>query len=78
MLKIICPVCKSDDCTTIQKDGKNVIFCLLPLPSKGKLPHGSLKVNVVRCHNCNYIWLKLTDSQADTLNQNQIHAQAEN
>lgn len=70
-----CPACKSGYCTVIQKNGKEVAFCLLQDFSKGELPTGSLKVNAVRCHNCNYVWLKLTDSQANRLNQNQHRAE---
>lgn len=70
-----CPICKSSNCTVIKKDGKDLAFNLLPEFSKGELPHGALKVNAIRCHNCNYIWLKLTDSQADRLNQSQAQSE---
>lgn len=70
MEKFHCPECNSDDVKPISFNGKVTTFGLVAF-GRDQHPHGSLHVNLIRCTDCGFTWLKLTDKSTEFINNHQ-------
>lgn len=60
MNKLHCPECQSVNVKPIAIGKDPTSFALVAI-RKDKQPGGSLYVNLIRCNDCGFSWLKLTD-----------------
>lgn len=66
MLDLHCPECGSRDVDTVSLGEKPTPFALVAIAKDGK-PHGSIHVNLIRCSNCGFMWLKFPKYQLEDL-----------
>lgn len=68
MLQLHCPECLSDSVKPIAIGKDPTSFAIVAMRKDNK-PGASIHVNLIRCGNCGFTWIKLTDSTLNGLNK---------